>query len=152
MTAIASTIMEGADLAMNRNAELATVPNLLKIPGSVRIRKGTPICIVRHATEATCYIPHREPNDNLQSIRLQGYAGVIYNCLVCHSSPPTGPGPHGMMYIGIKQISSEVPSQFNLRQNFPNPFNSSTVIRFEVSKKDFISVKVYITLARKFLQ
>ena len=40
--------------------------------------------------------PTRVPNDNLQSINLQGSAGTIKECSVCHSTIPTGPGPHGI--------------------------------------------------------
>ncbi len=34
--------------------------------------------------------------------------------------------------IGIKTISTKVPSSFKLSQNYPNPFNPTTNIRFEV--------------------
>jgi len=34
--------------------------------------------------------------------------------------------------IGINRISSEVPSQYSLRQNFPNPFNPVTRIVFSI--------------------
>gem|GEM_PF-890581 len=56
--------------------------------------------------------------------------------------------------IGIKQISSQVPSQFKLEQNYPNPFNPSTKIRFEVPliKGDlggFVGLKVYNALGQE---
>lgn len=35
-------------------------------------------------------LPSREPADNLQSIMLQGYAGSIGKCTVCHLSEPSG--------------------------------------------------------------
>ena len=35
-------------------------------------------------------------------------------------------------FIGIKNISSEIPSSFSLSQNYPNPFNPSTKIKFEI--------------------
>ena len=36
--------------------------------------------------------------------------------------------------IGIKQVSSEVPASYSLRQNFPNPFNPVTKIKFDIAK------------------
>lgn len=45
--------------------------------------------------------------------------------------------------IGIKQISTEVPSQFALFQNFPNPFNPTTKIRFNIPKSGNVSFKIY---------
>ncbi|MBI5021452.1 MAG: T9SS type A sorting domain-containing protein [Ignavibacteriales bacterium] len=40
--------------------------------------------------------PTIQPNDNLQNIRLQGYAGTLGKCSVCHATPPAGTGPHGL--------------------------------------------------------
>jgi hypothetical protein len=54
--------------------------------------------------------------------------------------------------IGIQQISSEIPETFTLHQNFPNPFNPITKIRFAVTnhtnKGEIISLKVYDILGR----
>lgn len=44
--------------------------------------------------------------------------------------------------IGIKPISSEVPSSFELQQNYPNPFNPSTVIGFSVPKASFVKLDI----------
>lgn len=41
-------------------------------------------------------LPSREVNDNLQNIRLQGKAGTLSDCTVCHTTNPTGAGPHGL--------------------------------------------------------
>ncbi|MBP7960379.1 MAG: hypothetical protein KBG20_04985 [Caldilineaceae bacterium] len=42
-------------------------------------------------------LPSMEPLDNMQVIALQGYAGTLQECTVCHGdSVPAGPGPHGM--------------------------------------------------------
>ncbi len=36
----------------------------------------------------------REAKDNLQSIALQGFAGTISKCTVCHLTAPASGGPH----------------------------------------------------------
>lgn len=41
-------------------------------------------------------LPSLEPNDNIQNIALQGHAGTLSDCTVCHASVPNGPGPHGV--------------------------------------------------------
>ena len=38
---------------------------------------------------------------------------------------------------------------FSLSQNFPNPFNSSTIIEYSVNSTSFVSVKVYDVLGRE---
>lgn len=40
--------------------------------------------------------PSREPNDAIKFVNLQGHAGTLVECAVCHSVPPTAPGPHGV--------------------------------------------------------
>jgi hypothetical protein len=46
-------------------------------------------------------------NDNLQSINLQGHAGVLSECSTCHATVPstTNGGPHGMHPIGTSWVS-----------------------------------------------
>ena len=45
-------------------------------------------------------VPSREENDNLQNFNLQGYAGTLSDCKVCHTTNPTGAGPHGIYAKG----------------------------------------------------
>lgn len=41
-------------------------------------------------------LPTNQQNDNLQNIALQGFAGTLKDCKVCHGTVPTGSGPHGL--------------------------------------------------------
>lgn len=41
-------------------------------------------------------LPSLEANDNIQNIALQGHAGTLNDCTVCHATVPNGPGPHGI--------------------------------------------------------
>lgn len=41
--------------------------------------------------------PSREANDAIKFIGWQGHAGVLDTCAVCHATPPSGAGPHGLL-------------------------------------------------------
>jgi hypothetical protein len=43
----------------------------------------------------------------------------------------------------VGQISSSVPSAFELDQNYPNPFNPSTTIHYSLAKSGQVSLRVY---------
>ncbi len=54
--------------------------------------------------------------------------------------------------IGINQIGTEIPSAYSLEQNFPNPFNPNTTIKFNVSKAGFTKLIIYNSLGREVEQ
>jgi hypothetical protein len=43
----------------------------------------------------------------------------------------------------VKNISGEIPDNFLLKQNFPNPFNPSTKIQFNIPKNSFVKLSVF---------
>jgi hypothetical protein len=51
--------------------------------------------------------------------------------------------------VGIKQISSNVPSEYKLYQNYPNPFNPTTNIRYQITNNRFVLLKVYDILGKE---
>lgn len=85
---------------------------------------------------------------NLESVYFTspdtGYAtGVdFYGGLILKTS-------NGGQITGIQKIGDFVPQAFSLSQNFPNPFNPSTRIRFDIAKSSFTSLTIYDVLGRK---
>ena len=50
---------------------------------------------------------------------------------------------------GITENPEIIPEDINLSQNFPNPFNASTMIEFSLNRAENINLKVYDILGRK---
>ncbi|MCC6866802.1 MAG: T9SS type A sorting domain-containing protein [Ignavibacteria bacterium] len=47
------------------------------------------------------------------------------------------------VYLGINNVSTEIPKAFSLSQNYPNPFNPVTNIKFSVSKNSFVKLTIF---------
>lgn len=50
---------------------------------------------------------------------------------------------------GIVNINNEVPSSYNLKQNFPNPFNPTTNITFSLPNSGLVTLKVYDMIGKE---
>lgn len=53
--------------------------------------------------------------------------------------------------VKIRELINEIPSSFKLYQNFPNPFNSNTKIKFDVNKSGTIKLKIFNSLGVEIL-
>jgi hypothetical protein len=49
----------------------------------------------------------------------------------------------------VRTISTVIPEAYSLKQNFPNPFNPTTKVRFNLPKTAFVTIKVYDILGRE---
>lgn len=49
---------------------------------------------------------------------------------------------------GVENVP-QVPSKYNLSENYPNPFNPTTNFTYEISKAGFVSIKIYDILGRE---
>ena len=46
-------------------------------------------------------------------------------------------------------MKADTPLRFDLSQNFPNPFNPSTTIRFSISQNAKVTLKIFDVLGRE---
>lgn len=53
---------------------------------------------------------------------------------------------------GLNPLSNYIPNNYSLSQNFPNPFNPSTQISFDIPKSSFVNLVVYDALGREIEQ
>ncbi len=51
--------------------------------------------------------------------------------------------------LDVKDSPERMPDEFALAQNFPNPFNPATVIRFQLARAGVASLKIYDVLGRE---
>ena len=84
-------------------------PNYAEEPGKLFRESrghGGLYCSVCHG-EPHAIAPSRVDRDNVQNIALQGYAGTLNKCEVCHGVAPVDPGPHGISASGCCIVAGD---------------------------------------------
>jgi hypothetical protein len=51
--------------------------------------------------------------------------------------------------VDVEQINNQIPSEYYLEQNYPNPLNPSTTIQFSIPEQSFVKLEVFNTLGEK---
>jgi len=65
------------------------------------------------------------------------------------SSTNNRPNAEGLFEKDNSIIGSNLPEKFELKQNFPNPFNPNTVISYSIAKSENVSIKIYDILGKE---
>ncbi len=87
-------------------------------------------------------LPSENAEDNIQNVTLQGFAGILRTCSVCHGYTPAAPGPHGYNPLGIQPVSGNMPSDSRLLQNYPNPATFMTNIPYQISTESRVRIEI----------
>jgi len=82
--------------------------------------------------------------------KIPSLIGIIYynnnNYMVV---PRTNADYVGLVITRVAEVTSAIPTQFSLDQNFPNPFNPSTTIRYSLPAAGKVQMKVYNVLGQE---
>lgn len=65
------------------------------------------------------------------------------------TTPPPTRFQYNVVAVGIVKNSNETPKEFKLYSNYPNPFNPSTIIKFDIAKASATRLIVYDILGRE---
>ncbi|KAA3604076.1 MAG: T9SS C-terminal target domain-containing protein [Calditrichaeota bacterium] len=68
------------------------------------------------------------------------------------SNSPTSPDTVSIfaeIVLSTSESLNEIPKVFSLEQNFPNPFNPTTTIKFGIPKESFVNLTVFNVLGQK---
>jgi len=76
--------------------------------------------------------PSREPRDNANMIALQGHAGTLADCSVCHGVAPDGLGPHELRASGV--IDQEILGGVPRVHITPNPTSGPCAVEVTTSR------------------
>ena len=94
---------------------------------------------------STFGVPEADPSFEIDSVRIFGYLkGVahIADLALVAATPPIDTA------VREAQVDAR-PAAFNLAQNFPNPFNQSTVIRIDLETRAEMELAVYNIAGQK---
>jgi hypothetical protein len=90
-------------------------------------------------------LPSRVDADNANNIALQGFAGSLKDCRVCHGVMPAGQGPHGLV---LTDVEHEVLAGAVAMRCFPNPVRTACTIELPGTRTEGGRLIVYDALGR----
>jgi len=94
---------------------------------------GGVYCSACHGSPHAIF-PSREARDNANNVDLQGHAGILSDCTVCHGTLPSGAGPHGLTASGV--VEDELLGKAAKLAAYPSPFRPGQTCVFEARLVD----------------
>jgi hypothetical protein len=98
-------------------------------------------CPVCHSSPHAI-VPSREERDNRQNVALQGHAGTLDYCKVCHVDIPWAPGPHGLFPTGFEDAVDPIDARIRVAAR-PNPALESTEIGYRLVRTGPIRLSIF---------
>jgi hypothetical protein len=88
-------------------------------------------------------VPSENDRDNLQNVNLQGFAGPLKKCSVCHGSDPSAPGPHGFYASVVEYFDGLQPGLDGLVNVYPNPAHGNASIVFSLTQQSRVHIELF---------
>lgn len=144
---LASSYLRGVDFLSDVNGDgKRDVLVSTQQPGKVLVLNGADGSALFTYTWGTSLTQRGDRCATLNSIDGNTTTEFVGGCrdgrIICFSGGTNIP-------IGVRNISGVVPEKYSLEQNFPNPFNPSTNIKFEIKESRFVILKVYDILGKE---
>ncbi len=103
---------------------------LFKLVDTIFIAKNN--WLVKEIQPSTFYPLNNDPSYQVATTQLPGFVRLLESASL--TSVP---------------LRTSVPREFTLEQNFPNPFNPATHLRFTIGNRQFVSLKVFDVLGEE---
>jgi len=91
-------------------------------------------------------ISYNLPRNGVTAMKVNQYTGELYRGSV--NGTWIFPAPEAFYPTTIFENGLNIPEYYKLDQNFPNPFNPKTTIRFDIPTTDFVDLKIYNTIGQ----
>jgi len=90
-------------------------------------------------------------NCTYDTIRHSGTGlSVVYDSLTLLTNAQWGVvNPPPCTLVELKEISGNIPTEYKLYENYPNPFNPSTTIKFDLPRESLVKITIYDIIGRE---
>ena len=122
---------------------------------------ATPVTVMLGQHDTSIHIPNKPELDPGTGASIEwGQPHYVFNFTYQTSSPlyTAGTGGSrlgsyldwGVIFTDVEEVDlTNIPNEYMLFENYPNPFNPSTTIRYSIPKSSFVQISVYNSIGEK---